>query len=122
PDYHRTIGYPLIIYLIKTLAGPYWYFGMVFFQTLFGALVYPLTYRIGRILFPEDTKAMYFATVALLGLAGYVTRSLYVMPDLTCAVFFLFGIYLSMKSIKEGKNINLLILGIASLSFSALIR
>lgn len=122
PDYHRTIGYPFIIYLNKVLAGPFWYFGLVFFQTLFGALVYPITYHIGKILFPEDNKFLYFSALTLLGLAGYFTKSLYVMPDLTCAVFFLFGIYLSMNSIKEGKNIKLLILGIASLSFSALVR
>lgn len=122
PDYHRTIGYPFIIYLFKALVGPYWYFGLVFFQTFFGALVYPLTYHIGKILFPEDNKSLYFSALALLGLAGYFTKSPYVMPDLACAVFFLLGIYLSMHSIKEGKNIKLLILGIASLSFSALVR
>jgi hypothetical protein len=122
PDYHRTIGYPFIIYLFKALVGPYWYIGLVFFQTLCGALVYPLTYHIGKIFFPKDNRSICFAVIALLGLAGYFTKSLYVMPDLTCAVFFLLGIYLSMNSIKEGKNITWLILGITSLSFSALVR
>jgi len=122
PDYHRTIGYPFIICLFKVLFGKYWYMGLVFFQSVLGAFIYPVAYRIGITIFPDNKKKIFYSVAALILLGGYFTKSLYVMSDLSFAAFFLAGVYLSIVSVIKKKSYTFMTLGIVSLTLSGLIR
>ena len=122
PDYHRTIGYPSIIYIFKVTLGPYWYYGLLIFQTLLSALVYPVAYGIGTAIFPTSKRrTIFYSTITLMLLGGYFTRSMWVLTDLTCASFLLLGTYFSIISVTTRKNY-LMICSVIILSFAALIR
>ncbi|MBC6410162.1 MAG: hypothetical protein GDA42_06850 [Ekhidna sp.] len=121
PSYHRTIGYPFIIYFFKITLGQYWYHGLLIFQILIGTLVYPVAYGIGIAIFPNKRKTIFYSIITLILLGGYFTKSMYVLTDLTCASFLLLGMYLSIISITTKKNY-LMICSIIILSFAALIR
>ncbi|MDE0471456.1 MAG: hypothetical protein OXH57_05905 [Ekhidna sp.] len=122
PDHLRTIGYPLIIYLFKATLGAYWYYGLLIFQILLGALIYPIAYGIGTAIFPKSKKrTIFYSIITLMLLGGYFTKSMYVLTDMPCASFLLLGMYLSIISITTKKNY-LMILSVIALSFAALIR
>ena len=122
PDYHRTIGYPFIIYFFKITLGQYWYHGLLIFQILIGALVYPVAYGIGIAIFPTSKRnTLFYSIITLILSGGYFTKSMYVLTDLTCASFFLLGMYFSILSITTRKNY-LMICSIIILSFAALVR
>jgi 4-amino-4-deoxy-L-arabinose transferase-like glycosyltransferase len=122
PDYHRTIGYPYIIYLFKSFFGNYWYISLTIFQTLIGALIYPLSFLIGRIFYPKNEKAIFWAVVMMMLLGGYFTKSLYVLTDMPLSVFFLAGIYFNLLAVIKKKNIFYIIIGFFLISIAALIR
>ena len=122
PDYHRTIGYPFIIYVFKVTLGPYWYYGLLIFQILLGALVYPVAYGIGTAIFPTSKRrTVFYSIITLMLLGGYFTRSMHVLTDMPCASFLLLGTYLSIISITSKKSY-LMICSVLILSFAALIR
>ncbi|MDE0471514.1 MAG: hypothetical protein OXH57_06205 [Ekhidna sp.] len=120
PSYRRTIGYPLIIYIFKVTLGPYWYHGLVIFQILLGALIYPVAYGIGIAIF-SSTRMIFYSIITLILLGGYFTKSMNVLPDLTCASFLLLGVYLSIISVISRKSC-LMMCSVIILSFAALIR
>jgi 4-amino-4-deoxy-L-arabinose transferase-like glycosyltransferase len=121
-DYHRTIGYPFIIYIFKIFFGNGWYYGLVIFQAVFSAVIYPLIYGIGKILLNRETPALYYACLAVLFLGGYFTRTFFVMTDLLCAVFFILGIYLGLRSLLGERQLFFALASVLALSFAALIR
>jgi hypothetical protein len=121
-DYHRTLGYPLILYFCKVLLGSYWYYGLALFQTVLGALIYPLTFLVGKLFFQRQEKLLFRTSICVMILGGYFTKSLYVLTDLSFSVFFLLGVYLSLLSVTDRKKYILIIPAIVALSFSGLIR
>jgi len=121
-DYHRTIGYPAIIALFKITLGGYWYFGLVFFQIIIGALIYPITFLIGKNLLKNNEKVLYISVLVLILLGGYFPRTLYVLTDLIFSVLFLLGVLLSILAVKTKDNIKLIIPGIIIFTIAAIIR
>ncbi|MBC6411005.1 MAG: hypothetical protein GDA42_11225 [Ekhidna sp.] len=121
PDHFRTIGYPSIIYFFKITLGQYWYHGLLIFQILIGALVYPVAYGIGIAIFPNKRKIIFYSIITLILLGGYFTRSIHVLTDMPYASFLLLGMYLSIISIISRKNY-LMTFSVIILSFAALVR
>jgi hypothetical protein len=121
-DFHRTVGYPFIISICKLSLGEHWYFGLALLQIILGSLIYPLCFFIGKALFQFDEKTLVRSIVVLMILGGYFTKSLYVLTDLTFAVFFLLGFYLSILSVTKKINYFLAVLALVMLTISGLIR
>ncbi len=122
PDYHRTIGYPLIIAIFKMISWKYWYILLTIFQTFVGTLIYPLSFLIGKIFLPKDDKKIFYSIITMMLLGGYFTKSLYVLSDMTFSVFFLSGVYFSLLSTTKRNDILIIILGFILITFAALIR
>ena len=122
PDYHRTIGYPFIIAILKIISAKYWYILLAIFQTFIGALIYPVSYSIGKIFLPKSDKIIFYAIIFMMLMGGYFTKSLYVLSDLTFAVFFLSGVYFSLLSTTKREGFFNIIFGFFLITFAALIR
>lgn len=120
-DFHRTIGYPFLISVFKLTLCEYWHIGLMVFQVVIGALIYPLIFLIGRIVFRVKEKVLLWSVVMVMLLGAYFTKSVYVLTDLSFTFFFLLGLYLSLVSIIK-TSYGLMVAGIVAISISGLIR
>ena len=88
PDYHRTIGYPIILVFFKYLFSGNWYYMLVIFQCILSAINYPLIYLMGIKLFGDQNKAPLYAAIATMILGTFFTSIHLVTTDLSFARYF----------------------------------
>lgn len=121
PDYHRTMGYPLIIAAFIKVFGNHWPIALIFAQAFFCALVYPALTKIGTVLFErfEVPAALMFVFLFISG--AYIVGVPLILTDTVFAVCFILGVCFGLQGI-IGKSWKFVLLHIAFLGYAAQIR
>jgi len=100
PDYHRTVGYPLIISGFIELFGEQRYLlPLYIFHCLFFALAYPSITVISRTLFPGRDRMPAILFILTLITGAYWSMIPYVLSDLFFAVMLLSGFAAGVRGI-----------------------
>ena len=121
PDYHRTIGYPLLIAGAMKAFGIHWLLAMYLFQAIFCATVYPALTQIGTILFKNAERAVILTFVFLVAAGAYVVGVPAILTDTVFAVCFISGVCFGLQAmVKQSWKFTLLHVGL--IGYAAQIR